>query len=60
MIKKSKMLMLKEIAGILRISRFSAYNLVKRGNLPATKVLNKLRFNHQDIEEYLNKQKMNQ
>ena len=60
MVKKSKLLTVKEVADLLRISRFSVYNLVKRGNLPAKKVLNKFRLSYQDIEEYLNKQKINQ
>ena len=59
MINKSKLLTVKEVADILRISRFSVYNLVKRGDLPALKILNKLRFSHQNIEDYLNKQKVN-
>jgi putative molybdopterin biosynthesis protein len=59
MINKSKLLTVKEVADTLRISRFSVYNLVKRGDLPALKILNKLRFSHQNIEDYLNKQKVN-
>ena len=59
MIEKSKLLTVKEVADILRISRFSVYNLVKRGDLPALKILNKLRFSHQNIEDYLSKQKVN-
>ena len=59
MINKSKLLTVKEVADTLRISRFSVYNLVKRGDLPALKILNKLRFSHQNIEEYLSKQKVN-
>jgi putative molybdopterin biosynthesis protein len=53
------MMTVQEVAALLRISRFSVYNLVKRGELPAMKVLNKLRFNHQNIEQYLNKNKIN-
>jgi len=59
MLTESKLLTVKEVAAILRISRFSVYNLVKRGDLPAVKVLNKLRFSHQNIEEYLSKHKIN-
>ena len=59
MLTESKLLTVNEVAAILRISRFSVYNLVKRGDLPAIKVLNKLRFSHQNIEEYLSKQKIN-
>ncbi len=59
MIEKSKLLTVKEVADILRISRFSVYNLVKRGDLPALKILNKFRFSHQNVEDYLSKQKVN-
>ena len=47
-----------EVAEYLRICRFSVYNLVKRGELPAIKVLNKLRFTRKAVEEYLNDQKL--
>ena len=40
----NKMMTVQEVASLLRISRFSVYNLVKRGELSAVKVLNKLRF----------------
>ena len=59
MVKESRMMTVQEVADLLRISRFSVYNLVKRGELPAVKVLNKLRFNRQHIEEYLNKHEVN-
>jgi len=55
----TNMMIVQEVAALLRISRFSVYNLVKRGELPAMKVLNKLRFNHQNIEQYLNKRRIN-
>ena len=55
----TKMMTVQEVADLLRISRFSVYNMVKRGELPAMKVLNKLRFNHQNIEYYLNKNRIN-
>jgi len=55
----TKMMTVQEVADLLRISRFSVYNMVKRGELPAMKVLNKLRFNHQNIEHYLNKKRIN-
>ena len=48
-----------EVAALLRISRFSVYNLVKRGELSAVKVLNKLRFSPHSVEQYLDRQKIN-
>ncbi len=53
------MMTVQEVADLLRISRFSVYNMVKRGELPAMMILNKLRFNHQNIEHYLNKNRIN-
>jgi putative molybdopterin biosynthesis protein len=47
-----------EVAAYLRISRFSVYNLVKRGELPAMKVLNKLRFDRTTVDEFLHEQKL--
>lgn len=58
-IMKSRIMTVQEVAAYLRICRFSVYNLVKRGELPAMKVLNKLRFDPKSIEQYLNKQKIN-
>ena len=55
----TSMMTVQEVATLLRISRFSVYNLVKRGDLSAMKVLNKLRFNLQSVEQYLNKQRIN-
>ncbi len=53
------MMTVQEVADLLRISRFSVYNMVKRGELPAQKILNKLRFTHQNIEHYLIKNRIN-
>ena len=55
----TRMLTVQEVASLLRISRFSVYNLVKRGDLSAMKVLNKLRFNLKSVEQYLDKQRIN-
>lgn len=55
----SKMMTVQEVADYLRISRFSVYNMVKKGELPAMKVLNKFRFNLENIEQYLKKHKIN-
>ena len=56
---RSKMMTVQEVADYLRISRFSVYNMVKKGELPAMKVLNKLRFNLEDLEQYLKKHTIN-
>ena len=56
---RSNMMTVQEVAAYLRISRFSVYNMVKKGELPAMKVLNKLRFNLEDLEQYLKKHTIN-
>jgi putative molybdopterin biosynthesis protein len=55
----TNLMTVQEVADLLRISRFSVYNMVKRGELSAMMILNKLRFNHQNIEHYLNKNRIN-
>ena len=57
--KESGLLNVTEVAELLRISRFSVYNLVKRKELSAIKVLNKLRFDITSVEQYLKKQRIN-
>jgi len=56
---ESGLLNVTEVAELLRISRFSVYNLVKRKELSAIKVLNKLRFDITSVEQYLKKQRIN-
>ncbi len=41
-----------EVADYLRLSKDSVYKLVKTGELPAAKILNKLRFRKTSVEEY--------
>jgi len=57
--KENRLLTVTEVAELLRISRFSVYNLVKRGDLSAVKILNKFRFDKISIEQYLKKQRIN-
>ena len=57
--KENRLLNVTEVAALLRISRFSVYNLVKRGDLSAVKVLNKFRFDINSVEKYLEKQRIN-
>jgi len=57
--KENRLLNVTEVAELLRISRFSVYNLVKRKEISAIKVLNKLRFDITSVEQYLEKQRVN-
>ena len=44
-----------QVADYLQISKKSVYNLVKEGKLPASKVLNRLRFNKKVVGQFLAK-----
>ena len=46
-----------EVAEILKITKNTVYELIKRGELPAYKVGKKLRIDKEDIENYINNQK---
>ncbi len=48
-----------EVADYLRLSKDSVYKLVKMGELPAAKILNKLRFNRASVEEYFKRSEVN-
>ena len=46
-----------EVAEILKITKNTVYELIKRGEIPAYKVGKKLRIDKEDIENYINSQK---
>ncbi len=56
--EENRLLTVTEVAELLRISRFSVYNLIKRGKLSAIKILNKFRFDITSVEQYLEKQRI--
>ncbi|OOM79548.1 helix-turn-helix transcriptional regulator [Clostridium sp. BL-8] len=47
-----------EVAELLKITKNTVYELVKRGELPGYKVGKKLRIDKNDVENYINNQKM--
>lgn len=47
-----------EVAELLKITKNTVYELIKRGELPAYKVGRKLRVDKEDVESYINKQKI--
>lgn len=47
-----------EVAEILKITKNTVYELVKRGELPGYKVGKKLRIDKEDVENYINSQKV--
>jgi putative molybdopterin biosynthesis protein len=46
-----------EVANLLKITKNTVYELIKRGELPAYKVGRKLRIDREDVENYINNQK---
>jgi excisionase family DNA binding protein len=42
-----------QVADYLQISKKSVYSLVKEGKLPASKVLNKLRFSKEVVDQFI-------
>ena len=52
---KREIMTVVQVAKYLQISKKSVYNLVKEGKLPASKVLNKLRFSKEVIDQFLEK-----
>jgi len=48
-----------EVANYLRLSKDSVYKLVKKGELPAARILNKLRFDRTSVEEYFKEREVN-
>jgi excisionase family DNA binding protein len=57
--EENRLLTVTEVAELLRICRISVYNLVKRKELSAIKVLNKFRFDITTVEQYLEKKRIN-
>lgn len=45
-----------EVAELLKITKNTVYELIKRGELPSYKVGKKIRVDTKDVEEYINSQ----
>ena len=54
-----RLINVQEVADFLRISKDSVYKLVKTGELPASMIVNKLRFNRTAVEEYFRQKEVN-
>lgn len=48
-----------EVAELLKITKNTVYELIKRGDLPAYKIGKKIRVDLKDVEDYINNQKDN-
>lgn len=47
-----------DVAELLKITKNTVYEMVKRGELPGYKVGKKLRIDKKDVENYINSQKV--
>lgn len=47
-----------EVAELLKITKNTVYELIKRGELPSYKVGKKIRVDTKDVEEYINSQEL--
>jgi excisionase family DNA binding protein len=50
---KREIMTVVQVADYLQISKKSVYNLVKQGKLPAYKVMNKLRFSKEIVDQLI-------
>jgi len=48
-----RIMTVEEVAGYLQISKRSVYKLIKEGKLPATRILNKYRFDRETIHSVI-------
>lgn len=55
--KKNTPLTPAEVAEILKISKYTVYEMVKRGEIPSYRVGKKIRIDSQDLQNYINKGK---
>lgn len=53
--KEQKVLTPEEVAGVLKITKNTVYELIKRGELTAYKVGNKVRVDQSDLDNYINR-----
>ena len=48
-----------EVSELLKITKNTVYELIKRGELPSYKIGKKIRIDMHDVEAYINNQKKN-
>jgi len=51
----AELMVVKEVGDYLRVTEKTVYRLLKRGNIPATKIGHQWRFNKNSIDEWLNR-----
>ena len=50
---RDKLLNIDEVAGYLRLNRYTVYRMAERGELPGAKIARRWRFKTSEIEEWL-------
>ena len=52
---RDKLLTIDEVAGYLRLNRYTVYRMAERGELPGSKIARRWRFSEQEIVRWLKK-----
>ena len=55
---RDKLLTIDEVAGYLRLNRYTVYRMAERGELPGAKVARRWRFTETDIIRWIQRKKM--
>ncbi len=58
-LETASIMTVQEVAEYLRIGKDSVYKLVKRGEIPAAMILNKLRFERSTVDKYFRRKENN-
>jgi excisionase family DNA binding protein len=54
---RDKLLNIDEVAGYLRLNRYTVYRMAERGELPGAKIARRWRFSEMDLHVWLKQQK---
>ena len=54
---RDKLLNIDEVAGYLRLNRYTVYRMAERGELPGAKIARRWRFRESEIAAWLNEKK---
>jgi len=54
---RDKLLNIDEVAGYLRLNRYTVYRMAERGELPGAKIARRWRFEARDIQRWLARKK---
>jgi len=54
---RDKLLTIDEVAGYLRLNRYTVYRMAERGELPGAKIARRWRFTEVDIKRWIERKK---